>query len=134
MSSDQIILSIQKVKTLKQELREVKGDMKDFEKVVRDDYDDLKQAFKDMKEQMKTIEEEWKKGLLEDKEYLDLREMKMKKEEEIAEHTKKLFEQLEKLPRQPVSFQVDTEAGPVNIQILPEMRLYMNGKEEKKRS
>jgi hypothetical protein len=133
MSADHILLAIQDLNKLKSELKEVKRDMKDFENISREDYENIKKAYKDLRGQMKAIEEEWKKQLLEDNEYNGLREMKMKKEEDIAASMKKLFDALEKLPKSPVTMKVETEGGPINVQIQPEMRIYLNGREERKR-
>jgi hypothetical protein len=133
MSADHILLAIQDLNKLKTELKEIKRDMKDFEKIPREDYNNLKKAYKDLRGQLKSIEEEWRKQLLQDNEYNGLREMKMKKEEDIASAMKKLFDALEKLPKTPVTMKVDTEDGSINVQIQPEMRIYLNGREERKR-
>ncbi len=134
MSADQILLAIQDLNKMKSELRELKRDMKDFEGVTREDYEELRKAYKDLRGQMKSIEDEWKKSLLEDKEYTTLRDMKVAKDEEIAASTKKLFDALEKLPKTPVTLKVEAESGLINVQIQPEMRLYLNGREERKRA
>ena len=59
--------------------------------------------------------------------------MQIKKEEEIAQLNAKLFEVVGELPPKFFQMNVETEEGPVRVQIQPEMRLYLNGKEEKKR-
>ncbi len=79
------------------------------------------------------MEEAWLKELAEDEGYQQLIELKTKHEEELANKNEALFKEIQKLPPKPVQLDLETEDGPVKIQIMPEMRLYLNGKEEKPR-
>ncbi len=125
---------IQDIAKLKDKLKEVKKDLKDEEKIEDERYDELKKSFKDLKAQVKEFEEDAMRDLKKDESYGKLRELKMKAEEDIAQASQKLFEALAKLPLKPFEMNVDIEAGPVRVQAIPEMRIFLNGKEEKKRS
>lgn len=133
MIEDKISLALKQLGKLKQELGEYRKDMKADEKIDDPQYLDLKKAYKDLRGQMKEKEEQWVRDLLEDKQYVDLREMKEKKEEEIALLNQKIFELIGELPQKFFQMDVQTENGPVKVQIQPEMRMYLNGREEKKR-
>lgn len=133
MVEDKIALLLKEINKLKEALKDLKKDLKTEEKIDSEEYIDLKKAYKDLKEQVKEFEEKWKQELLEDEHYNKLREMKLKKEEEMADINQQLFEQIATLPPKPFTMNVETDQGPVRIQIQPEMRLYLNGREEKKR-
>ncbi len=133
MIHDKIFISIQEIAKLKEKLKGIKKDIKHAEKIETDQYLQLKSALKDLKKQVKDYEDEWKKQLCEDDHYNKLREMKLEAEEDIAHENEKLFEQIAKLPPKSVQMKKETEEGFMNIQIEPEMRLYLNGKEEKRR-
>jgi hypothetical protein len=133
MIDDQIKLALSEVKKLKEELRDVKKDMKEEEKIDNPEYIELEKAFKDLKRQVKDFKDEWTRELQTDETYNKLRELRINKEEEIAESNAKLFELIAKLPQKPVEMNLETENGPVRIQIMPEMRLYLNGREEKQK-
>lgn len=133
MIEDKIALALKDIRKLKQEFHELKKDMRVEEKIDSDEYIDLKKAFRDLKAQVKDVEERWMQDLLKDEQYVKLREMKMKKEEEVAIMNQKLFELIAQLPPKFFQMNMETEEGPVRVQIQPEMRVYLNGKEEKKR-
>ncbi len=63
-----------------------------------------------------------------------LRDLKLKKEEELAHANELLFKAVEQLPQKYCQIKIETGAGPVNVQIQPEMKVYVNGREEKKRA
>ncbi len=134
MIEDKIQLALKELNKLKDELKDIKKDMKVEEKIDTDEYGDLKKAYKDLKAQVKDYEEKWKNELLKDELYTKLQELKVKKEEEIAQMNQKLFEAISELPPKYFQMNMETEAGPVRVQIQPEMRIYLNGKEEKKRA
>lgn len=134
MIEDQIALSLKKIKQLKEELKGLRKDMKTEEKVDTDEYEELKKTYKDLKWQVKDLEDQWTLELQKDQTYNQLRELKLKKEEELAKATEKLFEQIGKLPAKAHQWNIEMEEGPVKVQIQPEMRLYVNGVEEKKRA
>ena len=133
MIDDQIRLAIQEIKKLKEELRDIKKDLKEEEKIDSPEYHDLEKAFKDLKRQVKDFKDEWMKEMQSDDNYNKLREMKINKESDIAEATEKLFQTINQLPQKPVDLNLDSDRGPIRIQIMPEMRLYLNGREERKK-
>ena len=107
--------------------------MRAEEKIDTEEYIDLKKTFKDLKHQVKDLEEQWMLDLLKDEMYVKLKEMRMKKEEEIALENQKLFQHIAQLPPKFFQMNVEMEEGPVRVEVHPEMRVYLNGKEEKKR-
>ena len=74
--------------------KDLKKDLKAEEKIDSEEYLDLKKAYKDLKAQLKDVEDRWEQDLLKDEQYVKLREMKVKKEEEMATALEKLFEML----------------------------------------
>jgi hypothetical protein len=134
MIQDKIILALQDLGKMKDELKEVKKDLKAEEKIGDEQYDTLKKSAKELKAQVKDFEEEWTRELMQDENYNKLREMKMEKEEEMAEKNEELFSLIAQLPPKAFELNMDTEAGPVRVQVQPEMRVYLNGREEKKRA
>jgi len=80
------------------------------------------------------MEEDWERQLMRDESYLKLLKMREEKDEEIAKANAKLFELIGKLPPKPFEMDMESEDGNILIQITPEMRIYLNGKEEKKRT
>ncbi len=133
MVEDKIALVLKDLTKLKEDLKDIKKDIKEEEKIVSQDYEDLKRTLKDMKKQVKDFEEDWIASLADDDSYNELRETKVKKDEEIGIAMEKLFELIGHLPQKYVEMKVETENGDVRIQIQPEMKLYLNGKEEKKK-
>lgn len=134
MIEDKIALALKQVAKLKLELRELKKDLKYEEKLDTPEYLELKATLKDMKKQVKDIEEGWMNELKQEEGYNKLREMVSNKEEEVARANQALFKHIAELPQKPFQMKVEHEAGPLNVDIMPEMRLYLNGKEEKKRA
>ena len=134
MIEDKIILALKEIRKLKNELNDIKKDMRAEEKIDTEEYTDLKKTFKDLKHQVKDLEEQWMLDLMKDDSYVKLKEMRMKKGEEIAQQNKKLFDQIAQLPPKFFQMNVDMEEGPVKFEVHPEMRAYLNGKEEKKRA
>ncbi len=134
MIEDKIALALREIRKVKDELRGLRKDLKAEEKVDTNEYEELKKSYKDLKWQVKDLESQWALELQKDKSYNQLRELKVKKEEELAIAVEKLFEQIAKLPPKAHQWNIDMEEGPVKIQVQPEMRVYVNGKEEKKRA
>jgi len=131
MIDDQIRAALLEVKKLREELRDIKKDMKAEEKIDSPEYHDLEKAFKDLRQQVKDFKEQWMNELKADESYNKLREIRLAKEEDIAEAMNKLFVLIGKLPQKPVDMNVDGDNGPIRVQIMPEMRLYLNGREER---
>lgn len=134
MIEDKITLALKEIAKLKEDLKGIKKDMKHEEKLDTPEYIDIKRAFDDIKKQKKDTEEGWQQELNGTDFYQKLREMKVQKEEDIANANQKLFDQIASLPQKPFMMNVELEEGPLRVQIMPEMRLYLNGREEKKRS
>ncbi len=134
MIEDKIALAFKDLNKLKDELKEIKKDLKVEERIDEESYVELKKAYKDMKAQVRGFEEKWLQELSKDPAYNSLHELKVKKEEAMAEKNAELFKHINELPQKPFEISIETENGPVKIQIQPEMRLYFNGKEEKKRT
>lgn len=131
MIDDQIRQALLEIKKQREELRDIKKDMKADEKIDSPEYHDLEKAFKDLRQQVKDFKEQWMNELKADESYNKLREIRLTKEEEIAESMNKLFVLIAKLPQKPVDMNMDGDNGPIRVQIMPEMRLYLNGREEK---
>ena len=131
MVEDKIALILKDIAKLKDDLKGVKKDMKQEEKIENDQYLELKKAYKDLRGQIKEMEEEHEDELKSDDFYNRLRELKMKKDEELAHSRENLQLSLAKLPIKALQMQMETENGRVNVQIQPEMKVYVNGREEK---
>jgi hypothetical protein len=132
MIEDQIMLALQDIAKIKDKLKAVKKDVHEEEKIVDDQYIELKKTYKDIKLQVKDFEIDYLADLQKDESYNKLREMKIGLEEDLALAREKLFENISKLPQKAFNLSLDTEGGPVKVQVQPEMRVYINGKEEKK--
>jgi hypothetical protein len=105
-----------------------------MEKCVEEEYLELKKAAKNLKDQVKDYEERYKNDLMADNDYVELLKLKMEAEEKMAQNNQKLFELITEMPPKPINFKLDMEEGNMNIDIMPEMRVYLNGREEKKRA
>lgn len=134
MIQDQISLMLQEIAKLKEKLKEIKKDIKLEERIESEQYEELKKALKEMKAQVKDFEEQEMAELRKEESYAKLKELKMKAEEDIALANEKLFKAIGQLPPKPFEMNVDLEAGPVRVQVIPDMRIFLNGKEEKKRT
>lgn len=133
MIDDQIKQALQEIKKLKEELRDIKKDIREEEKIDSPEYLELEKAFKDLKKQVKDFKDQWMLEMQSDENYNKLREIRLKKEENIADANEKLFAMISKLPLKPADMSLETDQGPLRIQIMPEMRLYLNGREERRR-
>ncbi|HRY91489.1 MAG TPA: hypothetical protein P5229_04085 [Candidatus Gracilibacteria bacterium] len=134
MVEDKIQILLKDLHKLKEDLKALRKEMKQEEKLDTPEYLDIKRVYNDVKKQKKDAEEIHEQELAGNEDYQKLRELKVKKEEEIAEVNKKLFEAIGTLPPKPWQINLELEEGAVKVQIMPEMRLYLNGKEEKKRA
>ena len=134
MIHDKISVILKDLAKLKDKLKDTKKDMRKMEKVDRDDFRDLERTVKDLKKQLTDIKDEWEEELQSDDFYNQLRESRLEDEEKIAQLNADLFEALEKAPQKAFSIEVQTEEGPLRVQVQPEMKIYVNGKEEKKRA
>lgn len=132
MVHDQIQVLLKDIAKLKDDLTGLKKDMKHEEKIDTEEYQKLKNTLKDLRNDKKIMEDDHMEELHGDDHYNKMREMKMKKEEEIAQLNEKLQKSLAGLPPKPFEILMETDAGPVRVQIQPEMKMYLNGKEFKK--
>lgn len=133
MVEDKIALAVKNIQKLKMEFRDLKKDLRYEERLDTPEYLDLKGTLKDLKVQVKAMEEEFMNELKQEEGYNKLRELVSNKEEEIARANEGLFKHIAELPSKPFQIKVDDETGPMQVNIMPEMRLYLNGKEEKRR-
>ena len=131
MVHDKIALLLKDISKIKEELKGVKKDIKFEEKLTNEQYLELKVALKEMKAQVKDLENEHLSDLSTDEHYGKLREMRLKGEEDLAHANQNLFKVLEELPKKYFEMQIETDNGPVKVQGQPEMRIFLNGKEEK---
>lgn len=134
MIEDKIALALKQIAKLKMELRDLKKDVKYEEKLDTPEYLELKGSLQNLKKQVKAMEEEWMNELKQEEGYGKLKEMVSNKEEEIARANQSLFKHIAELPQKPFQMKVENEVGPMQVDIMPEMRLYLNGKEEKRRA
>lgn len=116
---------------LRIEYKEIKKDLRNEEKIEREEYEDLKRTLKDLKKQVKDYEETFLRDLAQMSDYQKLKEMLVLKEEEIGEKREALFKELAKLPKEFTSFDLDLGDEKAKVEVLPAMRLFMNGKEER---
>lgn len=133
MIEDKISLALKDIKKMKEELKDLKKDLKREEKMDTEEYLELKKAYEDLRKQKKAMEESWQTELAGMEGYQKLREMKVQKEEDMANAYQQLFQHIAALPPKPFLMNVEFEEGPTRVQIMPEMHLYLNGKEEKKK-
>lgn len=131
MIEDKIALLIKDISKEREELKEIRKDIKNEEKIETEEYDELKKALKDLKEQVKTYEEEFKQSLNDDEHFRKLREMRLEQEEKIANLNASLLKFLEDLPKKSFQMNVETEQGTLIARFEPNMKLYINGKEQK---
>ncbi len=133
MIHDQIQLAIKDVRQMEDKLSDVKKDMRKEGKIDDGKYVELKAGLKEMRLQVKDFEEEQLADLEKSDFYTELRELKLKAEEELAEAREKLFKFLAQVPLKPFEMDMNDEEGFTKIQAVPEMRIYVNGKEVKKK-
>jgi len=132
MIHDKIQLAIKEIKKLEEELKDVKKDVKEEEKIEDEKYLELKKSLKDLKAQVKDYEEEQLGELRNTEFYGKLREMQLKKAEDLALAKEKLFALLDQLPLKAFEMDLKDAESMTKIQALPEMRIFLNGKEIKK--
>ena len=132
MVHDKIQLAIKELRKLEEELKSIKKDIKEEEKIEDEKYVELKKASKEMKAQVKDFEEQQLGELRKTEFYGKLREMQLKTTEDMALVREKLFALLDQLPLKPFEMDLRDEVTLTKIQALPEMRIFLNGKEIKK--
>jgi len=134
MVQDKISIILKDIAQLRQKFKDTKKDIRDAEKINNDEFRQLESALKDLKQQVKNYKENYLQDLQSDEHYNKLREMRLDTEEKIAKKNGDLFECLDQLPAKVHEMKLETEEGFMNIHIQPEMRIYLNGKEERRRT
>ena len=132
MIDDKITLTIQELAKLKEKLKGIKKDIRQEEKLTNNDYLDLQRTYKDLRKQLKDMEEDHISELKEDDHYSTMRDERLELEEKVALESEKLQGFIEKLPKKPFEKKMETEGGFTVVQIMPEMRLYLNGREHRR--
>lgn len=132
MIHEKIQLALQEVRKLQDKLKDVKKDIKAEEKIEDEHYLELKASLKEMKAQVKDFEDEALSDLQSSDFYNKLREERLKAEEDFALAKEKLFTLLATVPMKPFDLDIKDEDGVVRVQAMPEMKLFVNGKEIKK--
>lgn len=132
MIHDKIQLAIKELRKFEEELKSVKKDIKEEEKIEDERYAELKKALKELKAQVKDFEEQELGELRKTEFYAKLREMQLKTTEDLALAREKLFGLLAELPLKPFEMDLREEESLTKLQALPEMRLFLNGKEIRK--
>ncbi len=132
MVHDKIIAALQEIAVLKEKLKGVKKDIKAEENIDAEAYLEMKKAYKELREQIKDFEEDYLGDLKAGDFYNQLRELRLKTEEDIAHANEELYNNIAELPQKAFNMQIDTEAGPLRVDVHPEMQLYLNGKEHRK--
>ncbi|PKL37013.1 hypothetical protein CVV38_03960 [Candidatus Peregrinibacteria bacterium HGW-Peregrinibacteria-1] len=133
MVDGKILLVLKDLAKHRETLKLVKKEMKKMEKVENEDFEKLRKTVKDLRMQLKDMEDEHRSTLLEDDDYNSLREEQLELEESLAHSLEKLYEYVATLPAKFVQLDLETEMGTMKVQINPEMKVYVNGREEKKR-
>ena len=133
MIHEKIQLAIKDVREMEEKLRDVKKDIRKEEKIEDERYVELRAGLKDMRMQVKDYEEEQLTDLRQTDFYNQLRELKMKAEEDLAHAREQLFKLLAQAPMKPFEMQMKGEEGLTRIQAIPEMKIFVNGKEVKKK-
>lgn len=132
MIHDKIQLAIKELRKLQEELKSVKKEIREEEKIDEEKYLELKAALKDLKTQVKDYEEEQLGELRKTESYGKLRDLHLKANEDLALAREKLFTLLSQLPLKPFEMDLKEEESFTKIQALPELRIFLNGKEIKK--
>lgn len=134
MIQDKISIILKDIALLRQKMKDIKKDIRDAEKITDEEFRHLEAALKDLKQQVKDYKENYLQDLHADEHYNKLREMRLDAEEKIAQKNEELFDFLDQLPAKVHEMKLETEEGFMNIHIQPEMRIYLNGKEERRRT
>ncbi len=131
MVHDKIQLAIKEVRKREEKLKGIKKDMRAEEKIEDEQYQDLKRGLKEMRLQVKDLEDEALEDLQKSEFYNELRDLRLKAEEGLAQERENLFKLLGEVPLKPFEIDVKDEEGMVKIQAAPAMRIFVNGKEIK---
>lgn len=116
----------------KENLKVLKKSIKDYKKNTDIDYVELKKQAKALNKQVKELQDEFEKDLHKDQEFTTLIDLKIKSEEKLANFHLDITKLVAKLPPKPIQLTIESELGKFLANINPEMRFYINGKEEKR--
>ena len=112
-------------------LEGVKSAIKSFEKNDSGALERLKASRKDITGQIKEIEDEFDSELREDPEYMEQIELKEKLKEKIALSGQGFKKLINTLPKELKEIQLTVNGFGLKIQIMPDMKFFVNGKEDK---
>ncbi len=132
MIHDKIQLAIKELRKFEEELKSVKKDIREEEKIEDEQYVELKKSLKELKAQVKDFEEQQLGELRKTEFYGKLRELQLKTSEDMALAKEKIFVLLDQLPLKAFEMDLKDENTFAKVQALPEMRIFLNGKEIKK--
>lgn len=135
MQQEKITTLLREIMQVQLELKITKKEIRGQEKITEEEFLELEKAARDLRDQVKAYKENYKSELMGDKDYVELLNEKMQLEEKLALQNKDLFAILSGLPPKSVNFKLNLEEGSDhNVDIRSEMRLYINGREEKPRT
>jgi len=121
------------IKLAERDVKEIKAEIRDMKKIKTPEYLDLKKQYKILRERMKEIEQDFEKDLAGDATYTSLIELKNTAMERLSNANAKLQKEIASKygePKVVEDFNIDTEFGPVRVQICPETKVYLNGKHD----
>ncbi len=133
ITNDDIALVLKDIDKAKKQLKEVKKSIKQESKIENNEYDDLKKKIKILRQDMKQMESDHESDLASDNAFIALKELKMKQEEELANLKAKFNKLIAQMPfpYQQMQLKFESDEGLVNVMMCPQMKLFLNGKEEK---
>ncbi len=131
-TENSIKLCLTDMQRLKMDLKEVKKSIRNEKKNDDKDYKELKKQIKGLSKQAKQMQFEFEKELQGSDDYNALIQLKNSTEEQFAQKYGQLQTLVAKLPHAPIQLSIETELGKMMANINPEMKVYVNGKEEKR--
>lgn len=126
-----VSISFEKIFNRKKDLDTVNYVIKKMENNESDQYLQLKAAKKDLTKQMKALQDEYLLRLNDDPEYRRARKNRMEIEEDLAHARENFAKFISKLSPEHRRVQVNVNGFGLTIDITPELKVYVNGKEEK---
>jgi hypothetical protein len=131
-TEESIKLCLTDMQKIKGELKEIKKSIRNEKKNDDQDYKDLKKQIKGLNKQAQQMQIDWEKDLKSSDDYNALLELKRKSEEKFAQKHGELQKLVAQLPHAPIQLSIETELGKMMVNVNPEMKVYVNGKEEKR--
>lgn len=132
-TEESIKLCLVDMQKLKLDLKDIKKSIRNEKKNSDQEYVDLKKQIKGLNKQAKQLQMDFEKELHTSDDYNALIELKNSTEEKFANKFGELQKLVAKLPPNvPVQLSIETDLGKMLANINPEMKVYVNGKEEKR--